>query len=273
MYPSSADRRHVSCFTRSGRAISNPNAGTSLRQGFTLIELLVVVSIIALLIALLLPALGAARETAANTLCMNNQRQQALALRMYVDNYNDTLPAHRDRTDQWTYPNWWWERLMYDGYLGGSYTSRPSSYEGKDIAVLECPRYEAHWWLNLSTYSVNMHIFPEGGDAPAEYRRPRIQRPSETLMISERRSADGAVDRQRANRINNFHFASGWRDEGGTEWRDGGANIAYFDGRVEHMNHAYPYLCDAPSGFRSEMNAAGIPFITTAERRIIWLGE
>lgn len=53
--------------------------------GFTLIELLVVVSIIALLIALLLPALGAARETARSSRCLFNQKQIALAFYSYVN--------------------------------------------------------------------------------------------------------------------------------------------------------------------------------------------
>ncbi len=61
-------------------------------HGFTLVELLVVIFIIAILIALLLPALASARELADVTLCASNERQIAMGVVLYAQDFNDTLP-------------------------------------------------------------------------------------------------------------------------------------------------------------------------------------
>jgi len=65
----------------------------NIKSGFTLIELLVVISIISLLIAILLPALGKARQAAQKIACQSNQKGAGVMVHMYLSNNDDWLPA------------------------------------------------------------------------------------------------------------------------------------------------------------------------------------
>src|SRR5689334_4208896 len=67
--------------------------GTRARRGaFTLIEILVVIAVIALVISLLLPALGKSRQAGRTTVCLSNQAQIGLAMTMYADYFKGWIP-------------------------------------------------------------------------------------------------------------------------------------------------------------------------------------
>jgi prepilin-type N-terminal cleavage/methylation domain-containing protein len=85
------------------------------KTSFTLIELLVVVAIIAVLVAVLLPAIAQVREKARRMKCMTNQKQIGVALFMYSGDYHGMGPYNRRESNsswpspwQWLYHDQWW---------------------------------------------------------------------------------------------------------------------------------------------------------------------
>lgn len=97
-----------------------------MRKAFTLLELLVCVAIIAILASLILPALAKAKAQGRRIACVNNERQVALAVRMYVDDFG-CYPAYRmpNIGPVYSHTNYWDARLT--NYTAGS------------TAVFACP--------------------------------------------------------------------------------------------------------------------------------------
>ncbi len=83
-----------------------------LREAFTLVELLVVIGIIAVLVAMLLPALNRARSAANRTVCMSNLRQVGVMVQLYANNYQDKMPL-----------GWWSGTQFWAGYIIAADTS------------------------------------------------------------------------------------------------------------------------------------------------------
>jgi prepilin-type N-terminal cleavage/methylation domain-containing protein len=138
---------------------------TRLNSGpaFTLVELLVVIAIIALLAALLLPALSQAQAKARSTQCLSNLRQWGLAFRQYADDNKDYLPRRGQGVQplaQIDRPEDWFNALP--SYFASHPYQQIFAANGKPrcSSVFVCPAASDPGSNHFLPYGMNMNLCP-----------------------------------------------------------------------------------------------------------------
>jgi prepilin-type N-terminal cleavage/methylation domain-containing protein/prepilin-type processing-associated H-X9-DG protein len=163
----------------------------SKRRGFTLVELLVVIGIIAVLIAILLPALRRAKEQANRVACMSNMKQLGIAFQLYTGDFKGYFPAPgaNPRAEDWIH--WQPTRKIEDGaivkYLGKKFNPAVYRCPSDDVGTHTTaygPRYEYSYTINFNMTGYDWNNKPIAPRPPVKANNIK-QSSTKILMIDE----------------------------------------------------------------------------------------
>lgn len=149
------------------------------RTAFTLIELLVVISIIALLISILLPALKAAREQAKNASCLSNLRQMGQLSHVYATENNGALPYGSNGAAAASRIEW---HHLLQGALTGTTPQGPTN-DVDFSPIFACPGRAID--EGKKHYAGLTYVFKNSTYKGGAYRLEWAKRPSEVLLLAD----------------------------------------------------------------------------------------